>query len=97
MEATPQELDATEIKAHFASKKNVLDVHDLHVSTIQTGIVTLSAHVTVADGVSEDERAELLHQLEACARQHFHLPIVHCTFQFDPSVHPSHEDLRHNG
>ncbi|QJC22126.1 cation diffusion facilitator family transporter [Arcanobacterium buesumense] len=95
MEATPEDLDAHEIYEHFLGLTFVEEVHDLHVSTIQTGVVSLTAHIAISSGTTDDQRAEFLHQLEECAQGHFHLPIAHSTFQFEPKEHSEHEKLAH--
>ncbi|WP_216442262.1 cation diffusion facilitator family transporter [Arcanobacterium phocae] len=95
MEATPQELDAHKIHDHFLAMENVYDVHDLHISTIQTGVVSLTAHIAIDSDTSDEQRAKLLHRLEECAQDHFDLPIVHSTFQFEPKGHCGHEKLAH--
>jgi cobalt-zinc-cadmium efflux system protein len=49
MEGVPPGLDVKEIEASIAAVDEVLEVHDLHVWTISSGIHALSAHVRVAD------------------------------------------------
>ena len=95
MEATPEALDLAEVRTHILAAPGVTDVHDLHATTISTGVVSLTAHVTVADGLSDHERADLLHTLQSCAGEHFPVSIGHSTFQIDTAEHRDHEVLTH--
>ena len=54
LESTPKGLDLDDVRAHLLAVPHVQDVHDLHASTIATGLPVLTAHVVL------DE--ELLHQ-----------------------------------
>jgi cobalt-zinc-cadmium efflux system protein len=69
-------------------------VHDLHASTVATGLPVLSAHVVVDDDCFRDGHVpELLDQLQACLAGHF--DVAHSTFQFEPVGHAAHEHDRH--
>lgn len=95
MEQTPPELDLSDVRHHMLELEGVIDVHDLHVSTIQTGIIALTAHLAVAEEMDVAERNRLLHELEECTAEHFPLAINHTTFQFDSVQHTVHENLTH--
>lgn len=95
MEQTPPELDLAAVRQHMLELRGVIDVHDLHVSTIQTGVVALTAHLSVDEDMSIPERNRLLHELEECTAEHFPLAINHTTFQFDSVHHTAHENLAH--
>ncbi|MBV7363383.1 cation diffusion facilitator family transporter [Actinomycetaceae bacterium TAE3-ERU4] len=97
LQATPAELSLKELRAHFCRIPGVEDVHDLHVSTIRTGLVELSAHVALSEEISNAERIDILHRLEECTAEHFPLRINHTTFQLDSIAHSKHENLPHNG
>ena len=57
MESTPANVDVEKMTASLGSIPGVKAVHDLHVWTITSGYVCLTAHVVVEDGpVSETER-----------------------------------------
>jgi cobalt-zinc-cadmium efflux system protein len=49
MEASPGHIDVDEVHLAIRSIELVDDVHDLHVWSISSGIVALSAHVTIDD------------------------------------------------
>jgi cobalt-zinc-cadmium efflux system protein len=52
MESTPTDLDIDAVRAALAGGPGVCEVHDLHAWTITSGMVSLSAHVIVADDQS---------------------------------------------
>ena len=78
LEATPRDLDASEIGRALASVEGVVDVHDLHVWTITSGFTALSAHVLVRPG---DDCHAIRRQLEQLLRDRF--DIEHTTLQVD--------------
>jgi cobalt-zinc-cadmium efflux system protein len=47
LEATPPNLNATEVGRKMASADGIVEVHDLHIWTITSGFPALSAHVLV--------------------------------------------------
>jgi len=49
LEATPKGIRLSELRAHLMRAENVLDIHDLHVWTITSGMKVASAHVVIAD------------------------------------------------
>ncbi len=49
MESTPTHLDIEAVRAALAAGPGVREVHDLHAWTITSGMISLSAHVIVAD------------------------------------------------
>ncbi|OKL46895.1 cation transporter [Boudabousia liubingyangii] len=94
LEATPSQLDLQALRQHILELPNVVSVHDLHVSTIQTGIYALTAHVGT-NATSIEQQAQLLHNLEECARHHHNLKLSHTTFQLEPANHAEHEEINH--
>jgi cobalt-zinc-cadmium efflux system protein len=50
MEAVPAHIDAAAIEKALAAVPGVVSVHDLHIWTITSGFVSLSAHLTVGTG-----------------------------------------------
>lgn len=96
MEKVPTGLDLEQIRTHILGQPYVLDVHDLHVSTIATGTVHLTAHVTVAqECFAQGQVAHVLHDIQDCVAEHFPISIEHSTIQIDTEVHRDHERLRH--
>ncbi len=89
-EATPQNVDLSKVRGHIFETPGVLDVHDLHVWTITSGIPVLSAHVVVADAnLASGGGARVLDRLAECLAGHF--DVEHCTFQIEPASHRGHE------
>lgn len=90
MEATPRDLDLTEVRRHLLAVPGVVDVHDLHAWTITSGVPALTAHVVVDDTALETCGPEsMLDQLQECAQDCFE--IAHTTFQIEPQGHRRHE------
>ena len=66
LEAAPKDLDPDEIGRTLAAQGHVVEVHDLHVWEVTSGMPSLSAHVTVRAGcdtqVHRRKLAELLEE-----------------------------------
>lgn len=97
MDFTPPELDLAEVRRHMLAFDHVIEVHDLHASTVASGLPTLSAHVVLDDSCFEDGHAlEILDGLRRCIAEDFEISIEHTTFQLETehisdshgSVHP---------
>lgn len=95
MENAPEEIDVDEVREHIVNFPGVRELHDLHISTIATGLVTLSAHVVVEPTLTCNERDTLVHTVQECLASHFSIPIGHATIQVDSPTHYSHEQLTH--
>lgn len=92
MEFTPKGLDLDEVRRHLLSLDHVRDVHDLHASTVATGLPTLTAHVVVDDRCFTDgHAAEMLHEVKDCVAEHFDVSIHHSTFQIETAHIAEHE------
>ncbi|MBP2406112.1 Cation efflux system protein CzcD [Streptomyces netropsis] len=90
LEAAPKDVDMDEVRAHIMALPGVMDLHDLHVWTITSGMPVLSAHVVVDQSALETGGHEkMLHDLQGCLGEHF--DVEHCTFQLEPSGHAEHE------
>ncbi|WP_017606798.1 cation diffusion facilitator family transporter [Nocardiopsis alkaliphila] len=92
LEATPKGMDLNELRAHLMDHPAVLDVHDLHVWTITSGVPVMSAHVVVAEEDLRDT-GRMLDELHACMAGHF--DVDHSTLQLEPPGHADHEGARH--
>jgi cobalt-zinc-cadmium efflux system protein len=94
LEASPQNVDLSEVRRHMTEVRGVRDVHDLHAWTITSGLPVLSAHVVVDPAVFDDGRCfSMLDRLQDCLRGHF--DIEHSTFQLEPAGHAAHERPMH--
>ena len=84
MEFTPKGLNLDEVRAHILELEHVKDVHDLHASTVATGLPTITAHVVVEDECFTDgHAAEVLHAVKECVAEHFEVSVNHSTFQIE--------------
>ncbi|MDN5798395.1 MAG: cation diffusion facilitator family transporter [Intrasporangium sp.] len=94
LEAAPEDMDLPEVRRHLLEPEHVVDVHDLHVWTVTSGLPTLSCHVVLTDACFRDGHAPaLLDELQACLHGHF--DVEHSTFQLEPAGHAAHETGTH--
>jgi cobalt-zinc-cadmium efflux system protein len=63
LEAAPRGLDPEEIGSALAAEPHVVEVHDLHVWEVTSGMPSLSAHVTVGAGCDTQSHRRQLAQL----------------------------------
>lgn len=90
LEAAPRDVDVSEVRTHILALPGVVELHDLHVWTITSGMPVISAHVVVKESVLQSVGQErLLHDLQGCLGDHF--DVEHCTFQIEPVGHAEHE------
>ncbi|HEX5994667.1 MAG TPA: cation diffusion facilitator family transporter [Jiangellales bacterium] len=95
LEATPMDVDLADVRRHITAAPAVVDVHDLHVWTITSGVPVVSAHVVVEDAVlAEHGYGPVLDGLQRCLAGHF--DIEHSTFQIEPRGHADHEYASHD-
>jgi cobalt-zinc-cadmium efflux system protein len=88
LEASPKHIDVAEVRDALAAVPGVLSVHDLHVWTITSGLVSLSCHVQSEEDVRDPE---LLAELQQLLRRRF--AIDHATIQLEPE-HFEEEHVR---
>ncbi len=79
MEGAPSGLDTGAIRATLAALDGVVDVHDLHVWTITSGFVSLSAHLKARAGT---DPKSLLRRAQEAISSRFN--VHHSTFQIEP-------------
>jgi cobalt-zinc-cadmium efflux system protein len=78
LEATPRDVNVDTLREHVLGCSGVLDIHDLHVWTITSGMNVISAHVVVRRGT---DPSTVLDDLARCLRGDF--DIEHSTFQLE--------------
>ena len=78
LEASPRGLDPEEIGRTLAAQHHVVEVHDLHVWEVTSGMTSLSAHVTVRAGCDTQAHRR---QLADLLREGF--GIEHTTLQVE--------------
>jgi cobalt-zinc-cadmium efflux system protein len=79
MEGAPAHIDVEEVRRAIAEHHAVLGVHDLHVWTVGSGMVSLSGHVVAREGV---ENGPLLQEIGDLLIERFE--IAHTTIQVEP-------------
>ncbi len=95
LEGTPRDVDLEELRRHILDTDGVVDVHDLHVWTITSGMPVMSAHVVVDDSVTRmGEAHAVLDRLRDCLSEHF--DVEHSTFQIEPAGHADSEPHIHH-
>jgi len=83
LEATPEHIDYNEVKQAILDVEHVIDVHDLHIWTITSGIPSLSAHISLEPECSDTTHwQECLRTTQDMLKERF--GIVHSTLQFEP-------------
>jgi len=80
LEGAPRELDMPDVIATLKQLDGVVDVHDLHIWTISTGMVALSGHVVVRDQMLS-ESGKLLEDINRVLAERYH--INHTTIQLE--------------
>jgi cobalt-zinc-cadmium efflux system protein len=76
MEGAPAHLDVAAIQETLARVPGVVEVHDLHVWTITSGFISLSAHLKVPKG---QDVQETIRRAQSAVSSRF--SVVHTTFQ----------------
>ncbi|HXV36478.1 MAG TPA: cation transporter, partial [Myxococcota bacterium] len=79
MEHAPAHIDVDEVRRALAGHRAVLGVHDLHVWTVGSGMVSLSGHVVARDGC---DPGSLLREIGELLVERF--GIAHSTIQIEP-------------
>jgi cobalt-zinc-cadmium efflux system protein len=85
MEGAPAHIDVDQVHEAMADVSGVLEVHDLHVWTITSGMESLSAHVVV-----EDHRFDCDVLSEIRAKLHERFGIHHITVQMETAKFEEH-------
>jgi cobalt-zinc-cadmium efflux system protein len=80
LEGAPRELDMQQVVATVRQLDGVVDVHDLHVWTISTGMNALSGHVVVRDQMLS-QSGKLLSDINAVLAERYN--IKHTTIQLE--------------
>jgi cobalt-zinc-cadmium efflux system protein len=80
LEGAPRELDMQQVVAALKQLDGVVDVHDLHVWTISTGMDALSGHVVVRDQMLS-QSGKLIGDINRVLGERFN--ITHTTIQLE--------------
>ena len=76
MEAVPAHLNIKQVSYTIAHSEGVTSVHDVHIWTLSSGVIALSAHVTIKNPAAWDE---VLLELKSVLKRQYH--IDHITLQ----------------
>lgn len=79
LEGTPAGVDVGQIRNDLLGLSGVVDVHDLHVWTLASGVPSMSAHVRTKAG---SDPAEVLRRVTELLRSAYY--IEHVTIQLEP-------------
>ena len=96
LEQTPEGLDLDKVREHLEHVPHVLAVHDLHASTVSTGMPIFMAHVVVEPNMTMAQCAQVLSQLQDCLREHFPVSVSHTTFQLEPEGYTTSSASEHH-
>ncbi|WP_427877041.1 cation diffusion facilitator family transporter [Gardnerella sp. 2492-Sm] len=96
LEQTPEGLDLNKVREHLENVQHVIAVHDLHASTVSTGMPIFMAHVVVEKDLTIEQCATILSQLQDCLREHFPVSISHTTFQLEPEGYTTPSTSEHH-
>jgi cobalt-zinc-cadmium efflux system protein len=88
LEAAPAHLDVDSLRGALEAQPGVASVHDLHVWTITSGMVSLSCHIEAANGC---DGHELLGRITHELRDRF--AIQHATIQLEPAGFRAREEV----
>ncbi|GAB6992355.1 cation diffusion facilitator family transporter [Paenibacillus pini] len=88
MEGTPVTVNSSEVKEALASIDGVIDVHDLHIWTITSGLDSLSCHLLIED--NQDNQAILQQAIQFISNQ---FQIQHTTIQIETRA-IQHEEMK---
>jgi cobalt-zinc-cadmium efflux system protein len=80
LESAPPHLDVEELREALVAEAGVASVHDLHVWTITSGMVSLSCHVHCTE---EADGHDVLVRLQRLLRERF--DVHHATLQIEPA------------
>ena len=80
LEGAPNELDIRQITICLEQLEGVVEVHDLHVWTISTGMDALSGHVVIRDQLLS-QSSKLLSDINKLLAERYN--ISHTTIQFE--------------
>ncbi|MCX5066777.1 cation diffusion facilitator family transporter [Micromonospora lupini] len=83
VQAAPEHLQVTAVHDRLAAVPGVVEVHDLHVWTLTSGMDVASAHLIMAPGA---EVGAVLDAARAALREDFR--IEHATLQIEPGTAP---------
>lgn len=83
MEGTPPGIDYHELASALKSREHIVDLHDLHIWSISSGVLALSAHIELSDEcVKSGHWPQCLRETQNFLREQW--GIEHTTLQTEP-------------
>lgn len=82
MEGTPEQIELNEVKDEIMKIPEVIDVHDVHVWSITSGVLMFTGHIAVEGGGAHDR---VLHKAQKLLHDRF--GIDHSTLQVEGEEH----------
>ena len=89
LEASPAHIPPDDVRTKLESIPNVESIHDLHVWTVTSGMVAMSAHAVVRETEQHQEVLERAHDVLT------EMGIQHCTIQIERQEMFEREQHRH--
>ena len=83
VDAVPPEIDMSEIKQVIINQENITDVHHIHIWALSTTENALTAHVSLNDALSFDEKMDLVQNLK---HELMHHKIHHSTIEIETEL-----------
>ena len=83
VDAVPPEIDMNEIKQIIINKKNITDVHHIHIWALSTTENALTAHISLNDALSFNEKMDLVQNLK---HELMHHKIHHSTIEIETEL-----------
>lgn len=94
LESTPKHISVEKLRSHLADTSGVVEVHDLHATTVGSNLPVVTAHLIVEeDYFSNGKLPTLLREVQNCLHGHF--DVEHSTIQFEPVGHRQTEGSTH--
>jgi cobalt-zinc-cadmium efflux system protein len=92
LDLVPPNLDPTAVRQYLETRSGITAVHDLHIWSLSTTEIALSAHLVKPDAASDDETLTRICDDLACR-----FDIRHITIQFErgDAAHPCRQDPAH--
>jgi cobalt-zinc-cadmium efflux system protein len=82
VQSAPPDVDLVRLESDLGKLPDVVDVHDLHVWTLTSGMEAMSAHLTTVDAA---DGHGVLDAARSLVSQRY--AITHATFQVEPECH----------
>jgi cobalt-zinc-cadmium efflux system protein len=83
VDAVPPEIDMNEIKQIIINQKNITDVHHIHIWALSTTENALTAHISLNDALSFNEKMDLVQNLK---HELMHHKIHHSTIEIETEL-----------